>query len=581
MTSETLHQLKGILRQKEKELYSIQKIGQALSSTLNIDDLLNLVMKEITFLMNADRSTLYLVDRRKKEIWSKIALKAEVKEIRQKFGKGISGYVAETGRKINIPDAYQDSRFDPSTDKRTGYRTRSILCIPVWEPLSMGKKAKLMAVIQVLNKKTGSFTEEDEGILEAIGSEVSIALANARLYEQLKKKFNEIDLLYDFEQKLSGGYQIHEILQSILLRTLQTLKSKKIAIIFPIESKYHLLSVDEKNQFKSEILPDMDEEILPPEILTKPQRLKKIQNAFKREVKKYIDPELKIFRILPLVFREDRVEFAALVLSSQVEAGKRTSISDHQIIGIVEQKISRALELSFLRERIIKQERLFTVGQMMSTIVHDLRSPLNTISGFMELMLEKETSAKERNEYSDIIRLEIQSIANMTREILDFAKRKTSILPRKISVVDIIKRFQMQVEQLFRNTEILLKFESESKRLIYADAEKITRVLYNIAKNAKEALKGKGEFLFRSFDANGEVVFQITDNGPGIPEEIRDRLFESFVTSGKESGTGLGLAIAKKIIDEHEGIIEIKSAKNKGTTFFIKIPEYQKEKKIM
>lgn len=581
MTSETLHQLKGILRQKEKELYSIQKIGQALSSTLNIDDLLNLVMKEITFLMNADRSTLYLVDRRKKEIWSKIALKAEVKEIRQKFGKGISGYVAETGRKINIPDAYQDSRFDPSTDKRTGYRTRSILCIPVWEPLSMGKKAKLMAVIQVLNKKTGSFTEEDEGILEAIGSEVSIALANARLYEQLKKKFNEIDLLYDFEQKLSGGYQIHEILRSILLRTLQTLKSKKIAIIFPIESKYHLLSVDEKNQFKSEILPDMDEEILPPEILTKPQRLKKIQNAFKREVKKYIDPELKIFRILPLVFREDRVEFAALVLSSQVEAGKRTSISDHQIIGIVEQKISRALELSFLRERIIKQERLFTVGQMMSTIVHDLRSPLNTISGFMELMLEKETSAKERNEYSDIIRLEIQSIANMTREILDFAKGKTSILPRKISVVDIIKRFQMQVEQLFRNTEILLKFESESKRLIYADAEKITRVLYNIAKNAKEALKGKGEFLFRSFDANGEVVFQITDNGPGIPEEIRDRLFESFVTSGKESGTGLGLAIAKKIIDEHEGIIEIKSAKNKGTTFFIKIPEYQKEKKIM
>jgi signal transduction histidine kinase/GAF domain-containing protein len=581
MTSETLQQLKGILRQKEKELYSIQKIGQALSSTLNIDDLLNLVMKEITFLMNADRSTLYLVDRRKKEIWSKIALKAEVKEIRQKFGKGISGYVAETGRKINIPDAYQDSRFDPSTDKRTGYRTRSILCIPVWEPLSMGKKAKLMAVIQVLNKKTGTFTQEDEGILEAIGSEVSIALANARLYEQLKKKFNEIDLLYDFEQKLSGGYQIHEILQSILLRTLQTLKSKKIAIIFPIESKYHLLSVDEKNQFKSEILPDMDEEILPPEILTKPQRLKKIQNAFKREVKKYIDPELKIFRILPLVFREDRVEFAALVLSSQVEAGKRTSISDHQIIGIVEQKISRALELSFLRERIIKQERLFTVGQMMSTIVHDLRSPLNTISGFMELMLEKETSAKERNEYSDIIRLEIQSIANMTREILDFAKGKTSILPRKISVVDIIKRFQMQVEQLFRNTEILLKFESESKRLIYADAEKITRVLYNIAKNAKEALKGKGEFLFRSFDANGEVVFQITDNGPGIPEEIRDRLFESFVTSGKESGTGLGLAIAKKIIDEHEGRIEIKSAKNKGTTFFIKIPEYQKEKKIM
>ncbi|MEJ2050144.1 MAG: histidine kinase, partial [Calditrichota bacterium] len=97
MSADTLPELKNKLLQKEKELYSIRKIGQALSSTLNLDDLLILVMKEITVLMNAERSTLYLVDKRKKEIWSKIALEVEVKEIRQKFGEGISGYVAKTG----------------------------------------------------------------------------------------------------------------------------------------------------------------------------------------------------------------------------------------------------------------------------------------------------------------------------------------------------------------------------------------------------------------------------------------------------------------------------------------------------
>jgi signal transduction histidine kinase len=235
------------------------------------------------------------------------------------------------------------------------------------------------------------------------------------------------------------------------------------------------------------------------------------------------------------------------------------------------------LELSFLRGKIIKQERLFAVGQMMSTVVHDLRSPINTIGGFLELMLEKETMDDEKEEYAEIIRSEIQSIANMTQEILDFAKGKTSILPRKTSVIDVLKRFQLQAEQLFRNTEIILRFENESKRLIYADIEKITRVLYNIAKNAKEALNGKGEFHFRSFDEDGQVVFQLSDNGPGIPVEIRNRLFESFVTSGKESGTGLGLAIAKKIVDEHAGKIEIKSSEDKGTTFLIKIPEYIKE----
>lgn len=577
MSADTLPELKNKLLQKEKELYSIRKIGQALSSTLNIDDLLNLVMREITVLMNAERSTLYLVDRRKKEIWSKIALEAEVKEIRQKIGKGISGYVAGTGRKINIQDAYNDSRFDPSTDKRTGYHTRSILCIPVWEPLSMGKKPKLMAVIQVLNKKTGIFTEEDEGILEAIGSEVSIALANARLYEQLKEKFHEIDLLYDFEQKLSEGYQVNEIIKNLLLRTVQIMNINNLAIVYPLDDKYQLLKVNDSNQVKEQILPDMNIEVLSREILNQPRKLKQIEKSYRRELIKYLDPDLNIFRFVPLTFREDGIEFAVLVLGSQMDIGKSNKIKDHQIIGIVEQKISRALELSFLRGKIIKQERLFAVGQMMSTIVHDLRSPINTIGGFLELMLEEETTNAEKEEYAEIIRSEIQSIANMTQEILDFAKGKTSILPRKTSVIDVLKRFQLQAEQLFRNTEILLRFENESKRLIYVDIEKITRVLYNIAKNAKEAMNGKGEFHFRSFDEDGQVVFQLSDNGPGIPREIRDRLFESFVTSGKESGTGLGLAIAKKIVDEHDGKIGIKSSEDKGTTFLIKIPEYLKE----
>jgi signal transduction histidine kinase/putative methionine-R-sulfoxide reductase with GAF domain len=577
MSADTLPELKNKLLQKEKELYSIRKIGQALSSTLNLDDLLILVMKEITVLMNAERSTLYLVDKRKKEIWSKIALEVEVKEIRQKFGEGISGYVAKTGQNINIPDAYNDSRFDPSTDKRTGYLTRSILCIPVWEPLSMGKKPKLMAVIQVLNKKTGAFTEEDERILEAIGSEVSIALANARLYEQLKEKFNEIDLLYDFEQKLSEGYQVNEIIKNLLIRTVQIMNINNIAIIYPLNDKYQLLQVNASNQVNQEILPEMNIEVLSQEILIQPRKLKQIEKSYRRELIKYLDPDLNIFRFVPLTFREEGIEFAVLVLDSKTNIGKSNKIKDHQIIGIMEQKISRALELSFLRGKIIKQERLFAVGQMMSTVVHDLRSPINTIGGFLELMLEKETMDDEKEEYAEIIRSEIQSIANMTQEILDFAKGKTSILPRKTSVIDVLKRFQLQAEQLFRNTEIILRFENESKRLIYADIEKIARVLYNIAKNAKEALNGKGEFHFRSFDEDGQVVFQLSDNGPGIPVEIRNRLFESFVTSGKESGTGLGLAIAKKIVDEHAGKIEIKSSEDKGTTFLIKIPEYIKE----
>ena len=244
---------------------------------------------------------------------------------------------------------------------------------------------------------------------------------------------------------------------------------------------------------------------------------------------------------------------------------------------IVAQKISRPLELNTLRQSLLRQERLSAVGQMMSTIVHDLRSPVNSIYGFLELLVEENVSPEEKKEYADIMRMEIQSITNMTTEILDFAKGKTSILPRKCAVANVVKRFQPQAEQLFKDSGIALRIQSESKKLLYADLEKLTRVFYNIAKNAKEAMGDRGEFVFRTFDVDGEVVFELADNGPGIPEEIRDRLFESFVTSGKKSGTGLGLAIVKKIVEDHHGSITIESETGKGTRFLIRLPEYQQQ----
>ena len=575
MQEKNSQKLESQLRQKEKELYSIQKIGQALSNTLKLDDLLNLIMKEITKLMDADRSTLYLVDRQKQEIWSKIALKAEVKEIRQKIGVGISGYVAATGETINIPDAYKDKRFDPSTDKRTGYRTRSILCLPVWEPLGGEEKRQILGVIQVLNKKSGVFNEGDEGILKAIGSEVAIAISNARLYQQLENKYGEIDLLYEFEQMLSAQFKVFEVFCNMFKHTVQHLKGKLAGAVYPLDGKYHFLILDNQGKIFHQTLARLDANILA--VLQGKQNIR--EPAVKRILVGYLpiltDEDFDYLKFIPISIGESKSDKAALLFQDFSPAAENIETDDLQLLEIVGQKISRALELYALRETLLRQERLSAVGQMMSTIVHDLRSPINSIYGFMELLLEEGVSSDERKEFADIIRLEIQSVTNMTTEILDFAKGKTSILPRKCSVREIIKRFQPQAEQLFRKTGIDFKIQNNSKLIIYADIEKFTRILYNIAKNAKEAMGGKGKFVVKVNDLDKEVVFEMEDNGPGIPEEIKNRLFESFVTSGKKSGTGLGLAIVKKIVDDHQGEIEIKSESSKGTTFYIKLPEYQ------
>ncbi|MGE5327643.1 MAG: adenylate/guanylate cyclase domain-containing protein, partial [Deltaproteobacteria bacterium] len=138
--------------------------------------------------MTADRCTLFLVDRQSGELWSKVAQGADMKEIRVPRGMGIAGHVAKTGETVNIPDAYEDPRFNPEVDRRTGYKTRTILCMPL-----KNDKNEIVGVMQVLNKAGGIFTQEDEELLDALGSQTAIALENSRLFEEVRfmKNYND------------------------------------------------------------------------------------------------------------------------------------------------------------------------------------------------------------------------------------------------------------------------------------------------------------------------------------------------------------------------------------------------------
>ena len=579
-TSTDVQQLQQALAQKEKEIYSIQRIGRALSSTLRLDELLKLIMQEITVLMDADRSTLFLVDKKRGEIWSKIALKAEVKEIRLPIGKGISGYVAQTGETINIPDAYNDPRFDPSTDKRTGYRTRSILCMPVWEPMSGGKEREIMGVIQVLNKREGHFTEEDEALLETLASQVAISIANARLYQQLEKKYREIDLLYEFEQLLSEVFDLPEVIRQLLRKTVQHLHANAVLAYFPLNKQYVFAGADADGRLFYDVHPKLPVEwepfVVSPSETWIRQHAPVFRNFF--HIHELPPEELSLLHS-PLQFEgeeeEETQQGLLLVLGARV--GDLEQLEDDQkLVDLVAQKIHRAVELHNLRENLLKQERLSAIGQMMSTIVHDIRGPVNTIYGFVDLIADDSTTPEERDEFAGIIRQEIQSITNMITELLDFSKGKTSILPRKTSAKNVMKRFEPRIRQMCERHGIDLTLEQNSQHLLHADEEKLVRVLYNISKNAVEAMGEGGKLTISVSDTADAVEFTISDNGPGIPPEIQDRLFDSFVTSGKEGGTGLGLAIVKKVVEEHNGTIDLETAPGKGTTFRIRIPAMKK-----
>ncbi len=164
-----------------QELNAMRSVSEVMTSNIKLDDLLNLILSKLVTTINAERGTIYLTDEERGELWSRVLLQeaGPLSEIRLKIGEGIAGHVAATGTVLNIPDAYADRRFNPQFDRTSGFHTRSILTAPMINP-----QQKVIGVVQLLNKKDGTFTFRDERLLTAMAAQAAISIENARLYQQ-------------------------------------------------------------------------------------------------------------------------------------------------------------------------------------------------------------------------------------------------------------------------------------------------------------------------------------------------------------------------------------------------------------
>lgn len=163
-----------------QELSGIVEAAKKLNSTLDLGELINIILQMATRQTEADRGTVFLVDQEHEEIWSLVGLGLEQQEIRIPTSRGIAGYVARSGEVVNLKDVYADERFERDVDRRLNYQTRTMLCVPV-----RNKDANVIGVLQLLNKREGAFSSSDEHFLSAISDHIALALENARLHREL------------------------------------------------------------------------------------------------------------------------------------------------------------------------------------------------------------------------------------------------------------------------------------------------------------------------------------------------------------------------------------------------------------
>ena len=223
------------------------------------------------------------------------------------------------------------------------------------------------------------------------------------------------------------------------------------------------------------------------------------------------------------------------------------------------------------QEELVRAERLSAVGRAASAIVHDIKQPVTVIQGHIELLRDDWDDERARDDDLEVINQELGRLTGMMGEVLDFARGAESMHPSEGSVRDLVDSVARAVRPSAREKGVSIVVEPGYAETWTLDFPRTRRVIENLVRNALGVLRPGGVVVLRSSVSDGTLRLEVEDDGPGIPAEIRDTLFEPFVTHGKHEGTGLGLAIVKAFVERQGGTVRYETS-GAGTRFIVEFP---------
>jgi signal transduction histidine kinase len=225
-------------------------------------------------------------------------------------------------------------------------------------------------------------------------------------------------------------------------------------------------------------------------------------------------------------------------------------------------------------DEILHKQKLTLLGEMASSLMHDLRNPLTGIRLSADILHLKNPSDPEADRCCEGILFQCDRVAAMTRELLEFSRGESTIHSSLTTTTKFLERFRSSHADYIEQTGITFEIETAPAD-IEIDVMRCLRLLQNLVTNAVEALQGRADGCIRlvAWVEDGFFSLSVSDNGPGIPDAIRNRVFEPFVTHGKKGGIGLGMAIVQNVVMAHKGKVKLETGPT-GTSFLIQIPQF-------
>ncbi len=568
-----------ILKRRMGDLNALYEAGKSIGSTANLNELLRQIVVLASTVTEARVGSIMLLDDSGQFLTVEAAIgldKEIVAATRLPIGESIAGTVALEGEPLIVKDVEEDDRFRRINKER--YGAASLLCCP------LRIKNKVIGVINMANKEDGqAFTENDLRLLTTFASQAAVAVDDANQFEKNRRRLTEFEILDEISDELPHIETISDF-RTVLIDKLNRIFPIEYSIWFNWEPGTSHLSphgvtglpnipmtesggVDLRKIKKTAVtLGPFDPDLFD---LSNVRGLSEMIAAQVREKPDLPQPEAAYMGI-PIRRRGELAHVFYLGASGP----SRYTDDDISLAKLV---VSQAALLFEREQSLLNATRLLTMGNMISEISHDLRKPLTSIKGSLQVLAMKHPEITRDSELYRTAEEEIHRMNELVRELVDFSN-PNKYQTEKVDLRRVIARAADLVGPDLRKHKITYAAEFED-----ADWEQIVNknqileAFLNLFLNAVDAMSDGGRLTIHGLLEKPEhrkdiyLAVRVIDSGVGIRKENLSRIFDRYYTT-KDTGTGLGLAVVERIISAHAGTLSVSSEDGQGTTFTLYFP---------
>ncbi len=523
---------------RNRELALLNAVSIAVAQSLDLDQILGAALDRVVDLFAAHRACVHLYDQDTEELDLRVWKGGSTEFLRRishmKLGEGLVGIVAQHSEPmtLNIDDFPEDTREVVAAD--------GIACVA---GVPMNFRGRLLGVLGVASDRTDRFSESDLSLLTAVASQVAMAVENALLFKDLQDKTGELASQNTELAKATG--QISQLISSAE-------KERSFSVRFDNPG------------------------------LNKCWEIKKCGSV---DCPSYKSENLRCWQVAGThcggevqgVFAQKFGRCEKCEVYKMARSGSLAGLGEafNNMMAMLEQQVDEQRQL---QEQLLQSTKLASLGELAANIAHEINNPLTGVLSYSALLQRGLEPDDPSARSLKTIENETMRARDIVRNLLDFA-RQEGLRKRKVSIKgvmdDTLMLLRKQADLI--NVKVVLDYEEDVPQ-VYVDVNQMKQVFINILNNALHAMEDGGRLTvsIKAAKPDGrrpwvEVAF--ADTGGGIPAEKMDLVFNPFYTSkdvGK--GTGLGLSVSQRIVEEHNGTIEVNSKVGVGSTFTVKLP---------